>query len=114
MSAHIDLSISCTTTINRPKLGKFPMLDNEASGSSHFEGRSYGKCCPHVVDVEWFALFLGALGVGTIFLRNQITMNINGRKRRRRRRSYYTFPFERGIILSKLRYLDLGLVKSFF
>ena len=50
--------------------------DNEAAGSSHFEGRSH--CCPHVVDVEWFALFLGALSVGTIFLRNQITMNIAG------------------------------------
>ena len=74
--------------------------DNEAAGSSHFEGRSH--CCPHVVDVEWFALFLGALSVGTIFLRNQITMNIAGRKRRRRRKrsrsSYWAFPFERGIV----------------
>ena len=82
---------------------------NEASSAgSNFEGRGYGHCCPHVVDVEWFALFLGALSVGTIFLRNQITMNITGRRRRRKRRrrssgggdSYYDFahPFERGIV----------------
>ena len=80
--------------------------DNEASSAgSSFEGRGYGHCCPHVVDVEWFALFLGALSVGTIFLRNQITMNITGRRRRRRRKrrrrssSYYAFPFERGIVI---------------
>ena len=86
--------------------------DNEGSSSSsasYFEGRGYGHCCPHVVDTEWFFLFLAALGVGTVFLRNQITMNITGRRRRRKRRrrssggggdSYYDFahPFERGIV----------------
>ena len=60
--------------------------DSAAAGSWLSEGRGYGHCCPHVVDVEWFALLLGALGVGTVFLRNQITMNIAGRKRKRRRR----------------------------
>ena len=80
--------------------------DNEASSASAgslFEGRGYGHCCPHVVDTEWFVLFLAALGVGTVFLRNQITMNIVGRKRKRRKRrsaSYYAaFPFERGIVI---------------
>ena len=79
--------------------------ENEGSSTSFFEGRGYGHCCPHVVDTEWFVLFLAALGVGTIFLRNQITMNISKRRRKRRRRSdggdsYYDFahPFERGIV----------------
>ena len=80
--------------------------DNEGSSTSFFEGRGYGHCCPHVVDTEWFVLFLAALGVGTVFLRNQITMNITGRRRRKRRRRSrgggdydFAHPFERGIVL---------------
>jgi hypothetical protein len=40
-------------------------------------GRSSGggDCCPHVVDAEWFGLFLLALAGVTIFLGVQITMN---------------------------------------
>jgi hypothetical protein len=49
-------------------------------------GRSSGggDCCPHVVDAEWFGLFLLALAGVTIFLGVQITMNIVKPRRRKR------------------------------
>ena len=53
-----------------------------------------GDCCPHVVDPLLFTSVLAAVPIVTFFIRQAITMNIMGRRKRSSKQGWDFFNFD--------------------